>query len=302
MPSFLRSETPRSEIPKTPGEEEFLAHNCAVATPLLIKAAGEGDSRAIFYLRIIYEHGLDGGPLRPQLARQAINYLALRYPILEQLASEASESQKALYQTALATLNYLGRGPSRQPDLERAATFLEPALEANYPPAINLMTVITRRLAEIEAKNGDKSFWSFFSFDRVTQFEWAQKGADLKDSLAMANLSALYRQGVDVPQNQLYAATWAHAAATAPCSVARAQNDMGYYYENGLGLAKDPVEATRWYQMAAARQEPKAQANLQRLAVKTPTQDPTQAATPASIPAPSPNAAPLGPVTNDLAY
>jgi TPR repeat protein len=80
--------------------------------------------------------------------------------------------------------------------------------------------------------------------------------------LALSNFAALYRQGLGSDQNAYY-------AATGKWPMARAQNDLGYYYETGFGVTKDLVEATRWYSLAAKRAYPLALTNLERLKKKT---------------------------------
>ncbi|MGA0538967.1 tetratricopeptide repeat protein [Neotabrizicola sp. VNH66] len=57
------------------------------------------------------------------------------------------------------------------------------------------------------------------------------------------------------------------AAAARPLAeqgVARAQLLMGYFHENGLGVAADPALAVAWYEKAAAQGQPQAIHNLAR--------------------------------------
>jgi TPR repeat protein len=300
LASFFQSGSSiATQIAQPPGEEEFLAQNYQAATSLLSRAAGQGNIRAIFYLRIIYEHGLDGGPIRPQLAQLALNYLAPRYAVLEELAHISPKNQIPLYQTAMATLLYLGRG--QKPDLERALGLASQAANANFPPAINLMTALTMSAHPEKTKPSNLSVSSNLSdpsdpsnlsdpsdpskpskppFTSFNYFNWAQQGAKNKDVLAMGNLSSLYRRGLGDHQNKYSAAIWAHAAATAPCPSVRAQNDLGYFYEMGLGLAKDLEEAVYWYKLAAARAYPLAKANLKRLTTKKLDPKPTTSLVP----------------------
>ncbi|MDR2142004.1 MAG: sel1 repeat family protein [Deltaproteobacteria bacterium] len=254
-------------VPNPPGEAEFLAHNYPAAAGLLSQAAQSGNIRAVFYLRIIQEHGLAGQPINEGLAQANLTYLALRYGVLTQLAEESPAHQKPLYQTALATLLFQGRVPGQKKDLELAATLAEPAAEANFPPAINLMSALDL------ARGSDSWLPDFLASGPDNCFSWAQKGADLKDALAMTNLSTLYRRGLGTSQNLYFAASWARAAAAA--GSARAQNDLGYFYENGLGVTRDPVEALRWYKLAEQRAYPLAKANVSRLGQKTPAPGPS---------------------------
>jgi TPR repeat protein len=262
FPRFLRNIFPDKKtatlIPNPPGEAEFLAQNYVAATLLLAKAAAEGNVRAIFYLRVIRQRGLDG-LLQPALAQRDLDNLAFRYPILVHLARDAPTAESHLYQTALATLHYLGRTPDKKPDLSQALSFARPAAEANFPPAVNLMAA----LALAASQDADNTY--FFSGGLDSAFDWAQKGADQKDVLALGNLSYLRRRGLGVAQDDYVAASLAHAAATAKTPLARAQNDLGVFYEMGKGVSPDPLEAARWYELAAKRGYPLAQTNLERL-------------------------------------
>jgi TPR repeat protein len=233
-----------------------------VAAPLLAKAAAEGNIRAVYYLRLLHERGLDGGPVRLDLAALDLNYLALRYALLQQLANDSPSAERPLFNAAMATLDYLGRNPEKKQDLERAVRLAKLAAEADFPPAYNLMAALT-----LDAAKEPETTSSIFG-DRSACFDWTQKGLERKDILALGNASYLYRQGLGVEKNDFMASTLAHDAATAKIPSARALNDMGYVYEVGLGVTSDATEATLWYGLAAKRDYPLAKANLERLKSK----------------------------------
>ena len=48
-------------------------------------------------------------------------------------------------------------------------------------------------------------------------------------------------------------------------SHAPAMYAIGYYYESGLGVKQDDIEAMRWYRKAADKGDPEAKAALERL-------------------------------------
>jgi TPR repeat protein len=245
-------------IAAPPGEKEFLEGRIRTASPLLARAAAEGSLRAIFFMHIIYKHGLDGGPLRPEPAKKTLEYLALRYAVLELLLAQAPETDRPLYQTALAWLSFLGLNPEKKPNLSRARELASEAAGTGFGPAVNLMTALALT-ADDDIPLPD------WQIGPEAAFTLAQSGAEKKDALAMGNLSALYRQGIGTPANLYLASTWAHAAAVTESPPARAQNDLGFYYEQGLPVTADPAEAARWYGLAAARGYQLAQANLERL-------------------------------------
>lgn len=47
---------------------------------------------------------------------------------------------------------------------------------------------------------------------------------------------------------------------------AESQNTLGIMYATGFGVVRDPAEACRWFELAAARGLDGAEANLTRLA------------------------------------
>jgi TPR repeat protein len=88
----------------------------------------------------------------------------------------------------------------------------------------------------------------------------AEKGV----SLAVYKLGVIYLFGDNyVGRDYAKALQWYQRAAA--LGVARAQNDIGYMVENGLGIEKDPRRAAEWYRIAGEQGWGKAQVNLGRL-------------------------------------
>jgi TPR repeat protein len=97
------------------------------------------------------------------------------------------------------------------------------------------------------------------------------EGLRLLEPLARKGVAlAVYKMGViyligdgAVGHDYAKALQWYQRAAV--LGVARAQNDIGYMIENGLGIEKDARRAAEWYRIAAEQGWGKAQVNLGRL-------------------------------------
>ena len=63
-----------------------------------------------------------------------------------------------------------------------------------------------------------------------------------------------------LPQDAAEAVAWFRKAAEQ--GFAEAQNNLGWMYSQGKGLAKDEAEAVRWYRKAAEQGLARAQHNL----------------------------------------
>lgn len=66
---------------------------------------------------------------------------------------------------------------------------------------------------------------------------------------AQNNVGYMYEEGLGVPQNYLMAMNWYRQAAEN--DLAQAQHNMGMLYHNGYGVAENLTEAFRWFSMAA---------------------------------------------------
>jgi TPR repeat protein len=87
----------------------------------------------------------------------------------------------------------------------------------------------------------------------------AQQG----DAEACFQLSVLYRDGIEVPQDSVASAGWCRLAAERGLGVA--QNEYGIMLVSGVGLTRNPAEAAQWFQRAAQQQIPAAFFNLAAL-------------------------------------
>src|SRR5258708_32076627 len=73
--------------------------------------------------------------------------------------------------------------------------------------------------------------------------------AEAGDANSEVELGLRYYKGQGVAKNQVEAAKWFRKAAEQ--NHALAQFDLGRCYENGEGVGKDHVEAAKWYRKAA---------------------------------------------------
>ncbi|MDR1165446.1 MAG: sel1 repeat family protein [Deltaproteobacteria bacterium] len=253
--------TPAAAAPhlaeRLPGEEEFARGDYAAAQKALAPALTQGNPRAAFYLRIIAEYGLAGGPPSPQEAAVALDALRLKYPEIKALATRAPLDLRPLYQTALGTLYFKGLIPGEERNLGEARRWAQFAAYRDFTPAMNLLSAIATD------PQPPASHW-VFSVGPGEAFGWASKAAKLGDPLAMGNLSVLYREGLGTDLDLLKAVNWAFRAASLKPPLARAQNDLGAFHEDGKVMSLDLAEAKKWYRLAEGRYA-LAKDNLQRL-------------------------------------
>jgi TPR repeat protein len=239
------------------GEAEFLRGEYAAALPRLTGAFQEGDPRAAYYMRVILQYGLQGGVPDGAGSGSASQAMAARYQDIKTLASTAHESQRPIYNAALAYLQYTGLVPGEKRDPGLAVTHVRYAVSNDFRPALNL-------LAAIGCEADVSVFFGIWSIGKGDCYKSTLDAAEGGDILAMGNLSALYREGTGTSKDPLRAVSWAHKAALMNPPSARAQNDMGYFYETGTAVSKDAAEARRYYTLAQKRY-PLARSNLDRL-------------------------------------
>ena len=76
--------------------------------------------------------------------------------------------------------------------------------------------------------------------------------AESGNSQAQNNVGYMYEEGLGVPQNYLLAMNWYRQAADN--ELAQAQHNMGMLYHHGYGVAQNLGEAFRWFKMAAEQE------------------------------------------------
>ena len=87
-----------------------------------------------------------------------------------------------------------------------------------------------------------------------------RKSAERGDAKAQCNLGRVYYVGQGVAKNPVEAVKWFRRSAEQ--DNAEAQFNLGIAYWFGEGVIKDPVEAVNWYRKAAEQGSAKAQFNL----------------------------------------
>ncbi|MDR3204159.1 MAG: sel1 repeat family protein [Deltaproteobacteria bacterium] len=242
-----------------PGRSQFLSGDFKAARPLLYAAGRSGDLRAVYFLRLIAQWGLDGRKPNEEEASRYLSLLTSQKERMEALLKTASDEDKAVYLATLALLHFKGlAGPSS--DIEQAASLARQAAKLNFVPAMNL-------IAAIILSPGLSSFnWRHpFGGNPSEAFGWCLKAAEAGDVLAMANLGYLYHQGLGVNSDVYAAASWTHKAADRPQTTPRCYNDLGFYYQEGRAVTPDQTEAKRWYEKASLRGYQLASQNLKKL-------------------------------------
>ncbi len=103
----------------------------------------------------------------------------------------------------------------------------------------------------------------------VTAFREATKRieADPKDASAMTLLGELYNQGLGVAQNPVKAADWYKLAAKQ--NDPAAMSSLGLMALDGRGVPRDPKAGRRWLEQAAALGSPTASYNLGLILIAT---------------------------------
>jgi len=77
-------------------------------------------------------------------------------------------------------------------------------------------------------------------------------GATPRHAKAQNNLGLIYADGLGVPQNYATAVKWYRKAAEQGHAIA--QSNLGVMYRDGEGVSRDYVEAHKWFSLAATRE------------------------------------------------
>ena len=99
--------------------------------------------------------------------------------------------------------------------------------------------------------------------DYAAAASWYRKSADQGYAYAQTNLGYLYQNGLGVPQDRAQALAWYRKAADQ--GEAHAEINMGNFYEVGDILPQDYGMALKYYQLAARQDNSEAQDDIGRL-------------------------------------
>ena len=157
----------------------------------------------------------------------------------------------------LGTAYYNGDGVPSDPTMAYSWFLL--AQEGGYPAA---QDAVRRSAAEFgESSTYEATFQVGAMYEKGDQLpvnyaeaaKWYRRAAERGSVAPMAKvrLAALLLDGQGVQQDRSEALNLCRSAAQD--GYAQGQFCVGYIYQQGLGLAKDPKEASKWYQQAANR-------------------------------------------------
>ncbi|MES2948356.1 MAG: tetratricopeptide repeat protein [Pseudomonadota bacterium] len=192
----------------------------------------------------------------------------------------AAQQGDAAAQCALAGCYAAGKGVKK--DMAHAFIWFEKAAAQNLPQAQwNLgelyatglpgveadpkkATQLCKRAANAGFAPASATLGALFArakkHDRAVQ--WWTLAAEQGDLEALFNLGQAYRLGLGVAKDEAVAFDLLLKAAQG--GVAAAQSRIGLAYATGEGAALDPIEACKWFELAALRGDKAAAANRER--------------------------------------
>jgi TPR repeat protein len=243
---------------KPAGEDEFLAGDYKAARPLLTEAGRGGSLRAVYFLRIIAERGLDGQAPNPDEANRYVALMGATRKRLEELSTSGPAADRHIYLASLALAYFRGHIEGGQ-DRARALELSHRAASGGFVPAMNMTAALL-----IPTGAADQG-GILQGMGHIEAFKVSMEAALKNDPIAMGNVGYMYRTGQGVALDVFQGASWARKAAGLPQTTPRVLNDLGAIYEDGLAVTPDKAEARRWYGLAAARGYAMATNNQARL-------------------------------------
>jgi TPR repeat protein len=216
------------------GVRAFTSKNYELAITWLKPLAEKGHVKAQYYLGWMYERGL-GVAID---LREAARWYRL-----------AAEQAEPFTQTRLGYFYERGLGVARDDRL--AAQWYAKSAEAGEEQGQSHLGAMYRdgRGVARDFKEAEK---------------WFSMAADQGSAWALMNLGLLYTHGGDgLPLDYGKAMDFFRKAAA--MDNADAQYDLGWAYENGLGVPKDRQQAIEWYSKAAGKSHTLALRGLDRL-------------------------------------
>ncbi len=133
---------------------------------------------------------------------------------------------------------------------EKAYAYYIPAVEKNFPQALNAMGVLYY-------------YGQYVDFDYLTAAKYYRMAADLGYAEAQCNIGLMYKKGYGVEQN--YETAFSYYLKAAEQGNNRGLLNVGWFYENGKGVARNTDEAVKYYRIAAEQGMPEAQKALDLL-------------------------------------
>jgi TPR repeat protein len=102
--------------------------------------------------------------------------------------------------------------------------------------------------------------------EATPQFEATKAKAETGDAQAQYNLAECYANGQDVAKDEIEALKWFRKAAEQNYAPAQCELANCYYY--GLTVAQGYAEAVKWYRKAAEQNNAAAQSEMQQVTLK----------------------------------
>ena len=112
----------------------------------------------------------------------------------------------------------------------------------------------------VAAQDYNKGVAAFQAGDFATALQEWTPLAEAGDANAQSNLGFMYDDGLGVPQDSVEAVKWYLLAAEQGDT--KAQSNLGIMYRLGVGVPQDSAEAVKWYRLAAEQANIKAQVSL----------------------------------------
>ena len=194
---------------------------------------------------------------------QKMKFIKPENPMITKLIIAAkSGNAKAMYKLGL----YYETGNFVEADQDKAIEWYIKAIESGNMEAGTKLRNLEKKVIEKLVKNGDidtiiklAEYYEEIK-DYLTAFFYYEKAAEQGNATAQFNLGYFYDEGLGVEQDYKKAKEWYEKAAEQ--GNATAQFNLGYLYENGLGVEQDYKKAKEWYEKAIEQGNATAQEHL----------------------------------------
>ena len=134
------------------------------------------------------------------------------------------------------------------------------AIDGVYNDSIRVATQRFIDSASASVSTTDDAYGAYAKGDYATAYRLWKAEAEQGDAYAQFNLGTLYRDGVNVTQDDKQAVYWFRKAADQ--GNINAQYNLAWMYQKGRGHAQNDDEAVYWFRKAAAQGDTDAQVYL----------------------------------------
>ncbi|KPJ91409.1 MAG: hypothetical protein AMJ53_11760, partial [Gammaproteobacteria bacterium SG8_11] len=250
--------------------------------------AREGNKDAQYQLGLLYLNGdklkrnsaiLQNTPeaLKWFIAAANQNHVEAQFQVgmiyFDPQAAENRQAEQWLIKAArnqhLEAQYFLGSLYESQGEVDKAAKWLDQAVEQNHESALDLLFLLylDKRLSSVDKNKAIRwlekasrkgyieaqyQLGEYFlqNEDTVAKaYEWIYKAATKSHIQAQYRLGLMYQEGIGVNKHYTKSAGWLRRAAES--GQVDAQFRLGEMYRLGLGLPKKQTLAKKWFQLAA---------------------------------------------------